>query len=128
MFKSTAPGWARATPNGRRGLLVRSFTSAPTIAEVREGRRDPPEGWVSPNYGQLERAPVLIYTAMATLPLRIVTLLWPAENVRAASPGVDISTDRDGRPIGLFLEGHGETTLIDDDKVLIERKVPGQHQ
>ena len=45
--------------------------------------------------------PVLIYTAMTTLPLQVVTLLWPTGQIREESPRVEIRTDRDGRAIGV---------------------------
>ena len=40
--------WVRATRNGKRGLLMRVFASAPFDAGVRQGVRDPMEGWFSP--------------------------------------------------------------------------------
>jgi uncharacterized heparinase superfamily protein len=73
----------RATRDGRRGLIVRAFSSAPLAAEIREGRRNPLDGWISPNYGQLEPAPTLVYSATTRLPLRVVTLLWPVQEISA---------------------------------------------
>jgi hypothetical protein len=70
-------GWVRATRDGRHALLVRAFATVPLETDVREGRRTPLEGWISPNYGLLEPAPVVVYTSNGPLPLRVVTVLYP---------------------------------------------------
>lgn len=116
-------GWVSATRAGRRGLLVHSFTSASIAAEVREGRCDPLEGWVSPNYGQLEQAPVLTYTTTAALPLRVVTLLWPIESVDEERPRVEIIPQCGGVPIGLMFPDFGETVLFEDGEPLVQRSI-----
>ena len=106
--------WVRATRNGRRGLLVRAFASVPLDVSVREGRRDPMEGWLSSNYGCMEPAPALVYSADAPLPVRIVTLLLPAQDIHD-EPDVEILIDDKGRPSGLR---HGlERVVFDDDEV-----------
>jgi hypothetical protein len=112
-------GWVRATRNHQRhGLLLRAFASAPFDAAVREARRDPMEGWVSPDYGQMESAPVVVYTATAQLPVRIVTLLWPADNV-GETPRFDVMYDTHGRPSGLTLHDRKETLLFDEGEPVI---------
>ena len=65
--------------------------------------------------------PVLIYTAMTTLPLRIVTLLWPVENVHADSPRVEIIPRRNGDPGSLMFPDFGETVLFEDGEPMVER-------
>jgi hypothetical protein len=115
-------GWARATLDDRHGLLLRPFTSAPVEADVRVGCRAPLEGWVSPNYGQLEPAPVLVYTATAPLPLRVVTLLWPSANQE--TPRVVDIPDRQGRVAGLAFSELGETLMFENAQPVVERRMP----
>jgi hypothetical protein len=76
----------RAWIDGRAGLLLRPFAAAPLKAEVHEGELDPPRGWVSPDYGVRHPAPLVRYTTVTRLPLRIVTLLYPTEDVLAEPP------------------------------------------
>jgi hypothetical protein len=74
-------GWVRASRDGRAGLLLRPFPSKPFEASIRKGCREPLEGWVSPHYGQIKPAPAVVFTATAELPVRVVTLLWPSEDL-----------------------------------------------
>jgi len=92
-----ADGWARATTDGRRGLLLRTFTKVPLHAEVRKGRRAPLEGWISPNYGQFEPAPAVVYSATVRLPVRMVTLLWPTEDLHETPPELEVVFESLGR-------------------------------
>ena len=84
-------GWVRATRDGRHGLLLRAFTTAAIEGEIRQGCRAPLDGWTSPNYGQLEPAPVMVYSATTLLPVRVATLLWPTESVHHETPPVKAS-------------------------------------
>jgi hypothetical protein len=100
-------GWARIRTSSTRGCLVRAFTGIPIQARVVEGALDPIEGWVSPDYGLRRPAPVLVYSARTRLPLRVVTLIWPIENVDVLPPAVTLVTDEALRPVALLL---GETS------------------
>lgn len=77
------------------------------------------EGWVSANYGQMEPAPAVVYTATTPLPVRVMTLLWPAENVDEL-PRVEVLHDAQSRPAGLRLHDRGETVMFDDGEPEIE--------
>jgi len=112
-------GWVRASRNGRDGLLLRAFTSTPFEAAVREGCREPMEGWVSPHYGQLQPAPAVVYSATTGLPMRIMTLLWPAENIDEL-PHVDVMRDANGRPFGLVMRDRRETVIFADAEPVID--------
>jgi hypothetical protein len=82
-------GWVRASNDDGTGLLLRSFATVPFQLDVRAGRRQPTEGWISPDYGRVEPAPCVIYTATEQLPIRMATLLWPAEDI-TKMPGPDV--------------------------------------
>ena len=110
--------WVRATRDNARGLLVRAFGSTPFEISVREGLRDPMEGWLSTNYGCKEPAPALVYTAAARLPVRVITLLWPSQNMDD-QPSVEVKHDSKGLPFGLTLHERNETITIDEDEVLV---------
>jgi hypothetical protein len=85
--------WIQAGGSGRRGLLIRAFAPIALKTEIREGENTPIQGWVSPDYGQRRPAPVLIYSAVTRLPLRIVTLLFPMENPSGPPPDITVSVE-----------------------------------
>jgi hypothetical protein len=116
-------GWVRATRDGRRGLLMRAFAALPLKAEVRQGRQNPLEGWISPNYGQAEPAPALVYSATTPLPIRMVTVLWPSARVHEETPRVEIIRDGQGGVAGLMFPELEETVVFEDGEPLIERRV-----
>jgi heparinase II/III-like protein len=113
--------WVRATLDSRHGLLLRTFASTPVTGDIRVGCRTPLEGWVSPNYGQLEPAPVLVYTATAPLPVRAVTLLWPSADVHVETPSVELIADRHGRTAGLIFPDFAETVMFEDGDPVVQR-------
>jgi len=80
--------WARARGSRGHGLLVRPFAAVPLKSDVHAGEPAPIQGWVSPDYGQRRPAPVLVYSTVTRLPLRIVTLLLPVEDGTAPPPDV----------------------------------------
>ena len=97
--------WARARGPGGHGLLIRPFATVALRAEVREGEAAPIEGWVSPTYGLRRPAPAVVYVAAAALPLRLVTLLYPAEDCLAPPPAVSPLAREGPGPVGLAFAG-----------------------
>lgn len=95
--------WARARGASGATLLVRAFATAPLAAEVVAGSAAPIAGWVSAGYGRRQPAPVLIYTARARLPLRIATLLFPANAGGAEPPDVTPLRDDRAQLVGLAI-------------------------
>jgi uncharacterized heparinase superfamily protein len=106
--------WARAHRPGGSGLLLRPFTTVPLEGGLHEGNLDPIQGWLSLHYGRRQPAPVLVYSAVARLPLRVVTLLLP---VREPSPAPVVSALEGGGPgpDGLLFEASRETVRFDAD-------------
>jgi hypothetical protein len=100
--------WARARGRSGTELLVRPFASVALKASVHTGELDPLRGWVSPVYGRREPAPLLVYSTVTTLPLRVLTLLLPSAGPRATVPSVSSVIDASGAPVGLVLEDAGE--------------------
>ena len=100
--------WACA--RGRRGseLLVRPFANVSLKAVLHTGELEPLRGWVSPIYGRREPAPLLVYSTVTSLPLRVATLLLPSAGPRAAMPSVSAVNDASGAPVGLVLGDTGE--------------------
>lgn len=111
--------WGRARGGGGHGLLIRPFAAVALKAEIREGEVAPIQGWVSPNYGRRQPGPVVIYSAIAALPLRIVTLLYPIENCLASPPTVSPFACEGLGPAGLILESEKERICFDDDEFVI---------
>ena len=49
-----------------------------------------------------------MYSAVTTLPLRVLTVLLPSARPRAAAPAVSPVVDASGAPVGIVLEDAGE--------------------
>jgi hypothetical protein len=113
--------WVRAKGPGGHALLVRAFARVPLEARIEKGSGSPLEGWVSPDYGQREPAPIIIYIASAPLPLRILTLLLPVEDAGAPAPAVRPVLDPHGEPFGLAFDDSHETIHFGFDSFTIER-------
>jgi len=113
--------WARAYAPGRHDLRIRPFATVPIEAEVREGRAEPIEGWVSPDYGRRLSAPVLIYRVVTRLPLRVVTLLLPGDRPFAPAPEVSPLIAEDGALAGIRFEKPREIVRFDDERFVVER-------
>jgi len=113
-------GAARAFGFGRRLLEVRPFASLPLTAEVREGKIDPMDGWVSPDYGVRRPAPALVYRLRARLPIRLLTLLLPSDDpFRPSRPVAALPGDGPG-PVGVVFQDTGESARFDGDTAIVE--------
>ncbi|HEV8441372.1 MAG TPA: alginate lyase family protein [Methylomirabilota bacterium] len=104
--------WARARGTRGSGLLVRPFAAARLKADVRSGEPAPIQGWVSQDYGQRRAAPVVIYSAVTRLPLRIATLLYPIQDPLATPPSVSLLEGEDAGAVGLSFDDGGEIVLF----------------
>jgi hypothetical protein len=113
--------WVRAKGPGGHGLLVRAFARVPLQTRIETGSTSPFEGWVSPDYGQREPAPIIIYIASTRLPIRILTLLLPVQDTAAPAPAVRPVLDAQGAPFGLAFDDSHETIRFESDSFTIER-------
>jgi hypothetical protein len=104
--------WVRAVRSPTAGLFVQAFSTAPLKAAVLEGELDPRQGWVSTGYGRQEPAPVLVYTMVARLPIRIITVLVPTEDPVGPPPSVSALSER-GELLGVILDGQREIRLAE---------------
>lgn len=116
---TSADGWIRATRDAERGLLIRAFASASLDVSVREGQRSPMEGWMSSNYGCMEPAPALVFSADTRLPMRVLTILWPAEDIRRI-PDIELLRDAKGRIAGIGTVS--ESVTFDDDEIYVRHR------
>lgn len=114
--------WIKACGHGGRVLLLRAFAGVELKAQVLEGELDPIQGWVSHDYGLREPAPVLIYSAVAPFPIRIVTVLVPAENEKSCPPMISPLMGEGLGPMGLVLGEGQEVILIGARDIVLERK------
>jgi len=89
--------------------------------QIVEGGVDPIEGWIAPDYGMRRPAPVLVYSAVGRLPLRVVTLLYPTENVGGRSPSVSAVFDENQQITGLVFPDSGEAVHVGRDDVSVEQ-------
>lgn len=97
--------WLRARLPRGGAVLLRCFASVPLSVDVRQGEQHPVEGWVSPDYGRREPAPVLVCGAAARLPLRILTLLLPIADATADPPDVTSVSPDEAGPTGVAFDG-----------------------
>jgi hypothetical protein len=117
-------GWARSLDADGRGLCLRAFSATPLHAEIHTGDVEPIRGWISPDYGLRIPAPQLSYTAVAKLPLRVVTLLLIQDGDAQALPDVTRVQDDNGR-ISLVLDDGRETIRVDDRQISVQRTGSG---
>jgi hypothetical protein len=102
-----ADQWLRAR-GARAGLLLRSFAVTPLQLEVRRGATQPAGGWVSPNYGVKQAAPLASYISNAALPLRVVTLILPLADAQKTPPDVSLVSRGERFPAGIAVRGEPE--------------------
>jgi len=117
-----AAQWARAPRAKGPGLLIRSFSASPLKCEIHEGELAPIEGWVSANYGQRHPAPTLVYSTVARLPLRVISLLVPVERMADPAPEVTTLAGDSAALAGLRLDSWGEVVRFDDQSFSVERR------
>ncbi len=121
--------WARARGRGGRGLLIRPFANVSLKASAHSGDLAPMRGWVSPEYGRRQPSPVLIYSTVTRLPLRILTLLLPTLDAHAPAPAVAPLAGEEGAPVGLVFEGADQSLTFGHVGILVtgsgrERREP----
>ena len=121
MEQTREGAWVRARGPRGHALLVRAFAATPFDIHVAEGATSPLEGWVSSDYGRREPAPILIYSARACLPLRVVTLLFPVDAAEEPAPAVRPLLDAEGVPHGLAFDDHHATFHFRSGTFTIER-------
>ncbi|HKQ30931.1 MAG TPA: alginate lyase family protein [Burkholderiales bacterium] len=112
-------GWTIARSPGGSECRLFALATVPLTSTLTEAQLDPIRGWVSPDYGQREAAPMLTHSVVARLPVRIVTFLLPVENSLVPSPVVVASLAY--RRIDIVFEDRTESLLIDDDDITIVR-------
>jgi len=117
-----ATQWARVGPLGEPGLLIRSFSESMLKCDIHEGELAPIEGWVSTGYGQRCPAPVLVYSTIARLPLRVISLLIPVKRVSEPAPEVAPVTGEDAHLVGLRFDLEGEVVRFDGCGFSVERR------
>jgi hypothetical protein len=105
-----ADQWVRVGHGTGEGLFIRAFSTAPLKIALAEGEVEPRQGWISSDYGVQSPAPMLVYSMVGALPVRIVTLLFPAEQlVRAPQVSARVEV---GKVTGLFLDEGGTTLCL----------------
>ena len=105
--------WARAVRSPGAGLLIHSFATVPLKSSLLEGEIDPRQGWLSTEYGVHEPAPLLLYSAVARLPIRIITVLIPTDDPIGPLPPVSPLVER-GELVGVVLDEGREVRCADD--------------
>ena len=111
-------GWMHA-PGPGGGLHLKAFSTSLLQQETHEGEVEPIRGWVSSDYGLRAPAPLLCYTAVTKLPLRVVTLLIPSGGEGAAPP--DVTQAQGDGVMNLAFAGGKETLRIDDRRISVTR-------
>ncbi len=120
LVSSASDSWIRASGSRGHGLLMRAFADRPLAIRIESGSTSPIAGWVSPQYGRRIPAPAVVFSAAATLPLRILTLLLPIADSSAPPPRVRVLQDDAGVLAGLLFEETNEAVRFDDKTFTIE--------
>jgi uncharacterized heparinase superfamily protein len=115
-------GWARARGSGGHGLLLQAFARAPLKMEIVEGELAPVQGWISPDYGHRRPAPMLIYSAVTWLPLRVVTLILSTRNPLASPPVVCPLLGEGAGPAGLEFGNGADVVVIGEDNIVVKSR------
>jgi len=117
-----AAQWARAGSPEGPGLLIRSFSASPLKCEVHEGELAPMQGWVSLAYGRRCPAPMLVYSMVAHLPVRVISLVVPIEDVAGPAPEVAPLRGEGAGLTGLSFGRGSEVVRFDDRGFSVERR------
>jgi Heparinase II/III-like protein/Heparinase II/III N-terminus len=107
-------------PKGH-GLLVWPLATVPLKGEILEGCLDGRQGWVAPHYGQRHPAPLLVYSSVATLPVRIATVLWPINTLDDPIPIVALSDSPDGVLIHVTLGQSRQSVTLTANGPVVRR-------
>jgi hypothetical protein len=110
-------GWASSFGSDGRGLMLKPFSTVPLQASICEGGVDPIQGWISPDYGLRQPAPVLGYSSVCKLPMRVVTLLLPVDG--SPTPP-EITTLFLDDTLSLYFAAAGECIKVDTHKIAVE--------
>lgn len=113
-------GWALARNAQGRECRILVVATAPLTAKLVAGESDPIQGWAAPDYGRREPTPMLMYSSVAQLPLRIVTLLFPVANVMDVPPVAVASMEN--RRIDLVFADAIETLYIEEHRIVADRE------
>ena len=116
--------WARAHLAGGGGLLIRSLATVPLKGEVHEGEVASIKGWISPDYGRRLPAPMVTYSTVTCLPLRVMTILLPTENPLVSPPAVSPLGDRDPGSVGVVFGDDEELVRVGEQYIIVEPGKP----
>lgn len=112
-------GWVAARHTAGRELRLLVCAGTHLDVNLYRGQDSPIQGWVSPDYGRREPAPMLVYSATASLPLRILSLLFPIDHRAAVPPIVAVSLEQ-GR-VDLVFESDLDTLHIGEEDIILQR-------
>jgi len=113
--------WVRARGPEGRGLLMRVFSPARLEAKILRGSLHPVEGWISPDFGRRVPAPLVSFATLASLPLRIVTILVPVDEDRSPSPAAYPVIVEGPSVAGLVLWNARDVIGIEEDALTLKR-------
>lgn len=120
--KLDADGWTQSRDRFGNGLWLRAFCAEPLTADLQRGSLDPLQGWVSPDYGRLQAAPMLRYCCNARLPLRIATLVLPSREMFRLPPKIMPLFSND--ELRLLFNESGEVLRINAQDIIVEPRQP----
>jgi hypothetical protein len=103
-------------PDGH-ALRIGVFGDSPVETRIVEGQIAPIEGWVSPDYGQRQPAPMAVFATKARLPLRLATLLIPEKTHNERARGVSYIR-RDAATCELSFAATGERITVTDSAIV----------
>jgi hypothetical protein len=99
-------------------LWVVPLASTPMVNTIRSGELEPIRGWISERYGHKQPSPALVCSARTRLPMRAITVLYPARDRSAQPPAIERLSDH-GTLNGVRVDGC--IVRLDRDRVVVTR-------
>jgi hypothetical protein len=123
-----APALVSLEPDGRADAVLASgarlwvlpLSTCELQAFVKMGDTQPIRGWISPDYGVRQAAPMLVHAGLAALPMRVITVLYPDHASDERAPSVR-AIGHDGIPTAVHVQPTNVTVHFDTTPVVIER-------
>lgn len=116
--KLSPDGWFVARTSAGRECRFLVSATAPLQSALIMGEQQPIQGWVSPDYGWRKPAPAVVYSTVSRLPLRIVSLIFPADSPFVLPAVAAMSMAH--RRVDLVFADRLETLHIGDTDIVIE--------
>jgi hypothetical protein len=110
--------WVAMAGKRAAGLWIGAFCAAPLSVRLVEGELDPPQGWISRQYGRRQPAPMGIWRTRSRVPARIVTLLLPVNGMGSTPPVVEFAPGGGEQPTTLLIPDANQLVRVTEETLV----------